>query len=347
MARSFNDGLTKDDIAQTQGGGWQQPPPQGAHTGNGWEAPMAYANANVGAGAYAPNAYASSGSASGISNVPYGAAYGQGGIPRGGEASSSSDGGFGGGFGAPLSPRSLATAGLGMYGGKFLNDGATFVSSNYAKYLSTASMRAYFDVTESYVFHKLRLVMCPFLHKGSWARLPESVAGGTGYKPPRNDINAPDLYIPLMAFWTYVLVASIRDMFTGARGTFTPETLATTVWWSSLLWGFESAFIWVSLRSVSSANHIISAPMLDLVSYVGYTFVYAALGLMMKAMSSMMFYSFLAWCMLCNAVFIAKTLKRIVFSESRHTGYSSSTKHNYVLLLVAVMQAPIHLWLAR
>jgi hypothetical protein len=41
-----------------------------------------------------------------------------------------------------------------------------------------------------------------------WARIPEQVAGGLTFKPPRNDINAPDLYIPLMGFWSYVLAAS-------------------------------------------------------------------------------------------------------------------------------------------
>jgi len=331
-------------LCASQGGGWQQPPP--AQPAQGWEQQNANGYANGYAGNMVPQpAYGAPPAPPGM--PPGSMPYGQGQEPRGGDASSSAGGGFGGSFGAPMSPRSLATAGLGVYGGKFLNDGASFVSSNYAKYLSTASMRAYFDVTESYVFHKLRLVMCPFLHKGSWARLPESVAGGTGYKPPRNDINAPDLYIPLMAFWTYVLVASIRDVFTGAHGTFTPETLATTVWWSSLFWGLESVFLWVCLRSVSSANHVISAPMLDIVSYVGYTFVYASLGMMMKTASSMILYSFLTWCMLCNAVFIAKTFKRIVFSEARQSGYSSSTKHNYVLLLAAVIQAPIHMWLAR
>ena len=31
--------------------------------------------------------------------------------------------------------------------------------------------------------------------------------GGGGLAPPREDANAPDLYIPAMAFVTYVLVA--------------------------------------------------------------------------------------------------------------------------------------------
>jgi len=264
--------------------------------------------------------------------------------PRGyGDASSS-----GAGFGAPMSPRSLAAAGLGVYGGKFLNDGASFVSSNYAKYFSTASMRAYFDVTESYVFHKMRLLLCPFLHKGSWARLPESVAGGTAYKPPRNDINAPDLYIPLMAFCTYVLTASIREIFSSARGKFTPEALATHGWWSGLLWAGESTFIWIALRSASSANHIVSAPILDIAAYVGYTFTYASLTVMSKFLgSSLAFWIFLCWSSLCNAVFIAKTLKKIIFSESRHGGYSQSMSHNYVLLAVVVAQPFVHFWLCR
>lgn len=273
--------------------------------------------------------------------------------PANGDAHASSSGGFsgGGGFGVPLSPRSLATAGLGAYGGKFLNDGASFVSSNYAKYFSTASTRSYFDVTESYVYHKLRLVLCPFLHKGSWARLPESVAGGTAYKPPRNDINAPDLYIPLMSFWTYVLLASIREVFSSDSGSFTPDTLAAHAWWSALLWGGESAFIWVALRSASSASRVVSAPMLDVFSYVGYTFTYSSLLVAMKTLNkTYVTWFFLAWGILCNGVFMAKTLKRIIFSEARQGGYAhgggASSSHNYVLLLIVVMQLPIHVWLS-
>lgn len=29
------------------------------------------------------------------------------------------------------------------------------------------------------------------------------------YKPPRQDVNSPDLYIPLSALWTYVILVSI------------------------------------------------------------------------------------------------------------------------------------------
>lgn len=332
--------------AQGAHGGWQQPPTQ---DGGGWGAPTNAPGAQANAYAAQPAYAAQQGGQGGWNAMPSAPAPISTGAPRGfGDASSSARGAGGGGFGQPMSPRSLAAAGLGMYGGKFLNDGASFVSSNYAKYFSTASMRAYFDVTESYVFHKLRLLLCPFLHKGSWARLPESVAGGTAYKPPRNDINAPDLYIPLMAFWTYVLTASIREVFSSKSGAFTPEALATHAWWSGLLWSVESAFIWIALRTASTSNHIVSAPMLDIAAYVGYSFVYGSVTLMSKFSSgSLIYWLFLSWSAVCNAVFMAKTLKKIIFSESRHGGYSHSMSHNYVLLCVVIVQFPIHFWLSR
>jgi len=43
--------------------------------------------------------------------------------------------------------------------------------------------------------------------KGHWTRITEPVGGRLSYKPPVQDINAPDLYIPLMAFGTYIVIA--------------------------------------------------------------------------------------------------------------------------------------------
>lgn len=37
--------------------------------------------------------------------------------------------------------------------------------------------------------------------------MTEPVGGRLAYKPPVHDINAPDLYIPLMAFGTYVVLS--------------------------------------------------------------------------------------------------------------------------------------------
>lgn len=45
--------------------------------------------------------------------------------------------------------------------------------------------------------------------QGHWTRISEPVGGRLSYKPPIYDINAPDLYIPFMAFGTYVVLAGL------------------------------------------------------------------------------------------------------------------------------------------
>ena len=44
------------------------------------------------------------------------------------------------------------------------------------------------------------------------------IAGGHPFKPPQQDVNAPDLYIPLMALCTYCILGSIA-MVSTARWT--------------------------------------------------------------------------------------------------------------------------------
>lgn len=43
--------------------------------------------------------------------------------------------------------------------------------------------------------------------QGHWTRITEPVGGRLSYKAPIFDINAPDLYIPFMAFGTYIILA--------------------------------------------------------------------------------------------------------------------------------------------
>lgn len=52
------------------------------------------------------------------------------------------------------------------------------------------------------------------------------MSGGQKYRPPREDPNAPDLYLPVMAAWTYVLLACVMA---AGQGKFTPEVLSTRV----------------------------------------------------------------------------------------------------------------------
>uniref|UniRef100_A0A6N2KRG7 Uncharacterized protein n=1 Tax=Salix viminalis TaxID=40686 RepID=A0A6N2KRG7_SALVM len=53
---------------------------------------------------------------------------------------------------------------------------------------------------------------------GHWTRITEPVGGRLSYEPPINDINAPDLYIPCMAFATYLVLAGISLGLSGKLG---------------------------------------------------------------------------------------------------------------------------------
>jgi hypothetical protein len=73
---------------------------------------------------------------------------------------------------------------------------AVLLMLQFTRYLPLQLIKTSFDVTNSYVLRKLRLVLFPWRHK-PWARTRRSGdAGGDGWMPPRDDINAPDLYIP-------------------------------------------------------------------------------------------------------------------------------------------------------
>ena len=62
-------------------------------------------------------------------------------------------------------------------------------------------LKHHFNVSNSYVLHKLRLVLFPWRHR-PWSRKmlrttgADAGAQAEGYMPPRDDINSPDLYIP-------------------------------------------------------------------------------------------------------------------------------------------------------
>jgi hypothetical protein len=54
------------------------------------------------------------------------------------------------------------------------------------------------------------------------------IAGGQRYRPPSVDVNAPDLFIPLMGLWSYALMSCIVLAF---KHTFKPELMSGTVSW--------------------------------------------------------------------------------------------------------------------
>ncbi|KAL4277247.1 hypothetical protein AHAS_Ahas20G0288100 [Arachis hypogaea] len=157
----------------------------------------------------------------------------------------------------------LIRGGLGAYGGKILGSSSEYVQSNISRYFSDPQY--YFQVNDHYVKNKLKVVLFPFLHRGHWTRITEPVGGRLSYKPPIYDINAPDLYIPLMAFGTYVVLAGLS---LGLHGKFSPEALNLLFIKGLLGWFMQASLLKVTLLSLGSGE----APLLDIIAYAGYTF---------------------------------------------------------------------------
>ncbi|KAJ7557478.1 hypothetical protein O6H91_05G128100 [Diphasiastrum complanatum] len=228
-------------------------------------------------------------------------------------------------------------SGLGAYGEKIFGTGREYVQSNISRYFSGNDVQYYFQVNHQYVKNKIRVILFPFLHKGHWTRIAEQVAGGLTYKPPRYDINAPDLYIPFMAFGTYVVLCGYA---LGLLGRFSPEDMSLKFTKALLGWAAEVLLLRCSLYAMGSAD----APILDVVSYSGYSFVGICMSVLARMIWSYSFYIVMPWTSLCMAVFLVKTLKRMLYAESRSYDRDSS-RHHYILLFIAVAQFPLFFWL--
>uniref|UniRef100_A0A0D3BWX1 Uncharacterized protein n=1 Tax=Brassica oleracea var. oleracea TaxID=109376 RepID=A0A0D3BWX1_BRAOL len=234
---------------------------------------------------------------------------------------------FGNAFSGPGS--GLIRSGLGAYGEKIFGSSSEYVQCNITRYFSDPQY--YFQVNDQYVRNKLKIVLLPFLHR---ARISEPVGGRLSYKPPIYDINAPDLYIPLMAFGTYLVLAGFS---LGLYGKFSPEALNWLFVKGMVGWFFQVMLLKMTLFSLASGE----APLLDIVAYAFMGLCLAVLG---KIMWGYSYYVLIPWTCLCTGVFLVKTMKRVLFAEAR--SYDSS-RHHYLLIFVALAQFPLLIWLGN
>ncbi|KAJ1435434.1 Yif1 family [Sesbania bispinosa] len=209
---------------------------------------------------------------------------------------------FGNAFNVAGASSGLIRGGLSAYGEKILGSSSEYVQSN-----------------------------------GHWTRITEPVGGRLSYKPPIYDINAPDLYIPLMAFGTYVVLAGISF---GLRGKFSPEALNWLFIKGLVGWFMQTALLKVTLLSLGSGE----APLLDIIAYAGYTFPGMCLAVLGRIIGGYSYYILMPWTCLCMGIFLVKTMKRVLFAEVRT--YDSS-KHHYLLLFIALAQFPLFTWLGN
>ena len=252
-----------------------------------------------------------------------------------------------------------------------------------------SALKYYFHVNNRYVVAKLRVLLLPFMHSnwkrervdasmmsgggaggGAASNSPIMVGvGGSGddgvvYRAPRDDINAPDLYIPTMAFVTFIMVMGYA---LGTAGQFHPEVLGLTASRSLILLFFEVVGLKAGLYLISVGPAGLVAPsILDLVAYASYKYIHCILMILVGLLlGSVCFYSSILLLGATAALFMMRTMKRVCTptgssgiggdpsSPSMHGGFSNSNygqgKHrrNYFLLFIGAMQIVFSWFLVR
>jgi hypothetical protein len=224
------------------------------------------------------------------------------------------------------------------YGQALADQGTEYVHKNIGKYVSSSKLKYYFAVDTSYVGKKLGLLVFPFAHT-DWSlryNKEEPVA-------PRYDVNAPDLYIPVMAFVTYILLAGV---VLGTQSRFSPEHLGLTA---------STAIVWmiielvVLLFTMYVLNVSTDLKYLDLLAYCGYKYVGMIVVLLGGlAFQSTGYYVTLLWMTLSIAFFLVRSLKLAIMPHSDPASFERGNKRRlYILLLIAVIQPLLMWWLTR
>ncbi|KAK8850544.1 hypothetical protein IAR55_004462 [Kwoniella newhampshirensis] len=232
----------------------------------------------------------------------------------------------GGGFGA-WGGMNDATAQMGVQFGKSaVAAGQDYVEKNFTRYLPLQLIKVSFSVTNSYVFNKLRLILFPWRHK-PWSRqVRRSAENGAmeGWQAPRDDINAPDLYIPTMALVTYTLLSALAS---GLQSRFHPEVLGVSL--SKAL-----AVVIIEFCAIKLGCYLLDvrgggASGVELIGYGGYKFVgiivtilVGLLGLGRMATIGVFVYTFGA-----NAFFLLRSLKYVLLPDASVSSSVTTLSH--------------------
>ena len=201
-------------------------------------------------------------------------------------------------------------------------------------------LRVYFAVSHGSVAAKLRAVLFPFAKRHWRRKRAEELDGGDpraaalhGHGLPVHDENAPDGYVPLVAFVTFALVAGYVR---GSRGTFTPEVLASIFSWCAGLQMLEIALYSLGLYLLGAHN----VPVLDVACFTGYKYVALSINAIAHFFGGeKAYYAALFWTGLSASYFMLKTMAQAVPAELE----SSAARREIVVLVFGVLQG-LSIW---
>lgn len=212
----------------------------------------------------------------------------------------------------------------------------------------SSSLSHYFQVTTAYVLRKLQIVLLPFFNKNNWQRIPDTQSQGGGpasFLPPKDDVNSPDLYIPLMGLVTYILIWNIQK---GLQGSFNPENLYYKLSSTLAFVALDLVILKLGLYLLVNTNSPTST-LVELICYVGYKFV--PLTLVLFSPSKPLYVSMLAkvYLFIAFGVFLLRSVKFNLFinanNDMANIKKSTVKKCNYFLFVYGFFWQSILMWL--
>lgn len=239
------------------------------------------------------------------------------------------------------------------------------VENNVARYAPGAlsflqSLRYYFDINQSYVYYKLKKLLFPFVSK-TWSRISINDQSNPHYNrhpgmpwaPPLFDENAPDLYIPVISFITYILVCGLLK---GTQMQFTPEVLVNTSSSGILISLFEILIV----KGIMYALAMDGASLLDLLAFTGYKYVGITINTLIGlAMGSSLYYLSLLYTGCCMVYFFVNTLTHVVdggringnntnpLANSSTVSATVRSQRRNAVVLVGFLQMVLMWWLGQ
>ncbi|KAL0585711.1 hypothetical protein ABG067_004635 [Albugo candida] len=180
-------------------------------------------------------------------------------------------------------------------------------------------LKHYFTVDNNYI------LLFPFWHK-NWRRIGDTTDPNQNkYAPPINDINAPDLYIPLMGFLTYILIVGYTK---GASNH--PDVIGADASYCLVMQLIEVAILASFLYLLNS-----SVSFLDLIAFSGYKYTSLVIDtICYQLFGSLAYYGSLIYTGIALSYFTLNCMKGSVpepISEKR-------SFRNYVLFGVSCLQ---------
>ncbi|ETL86869.1 hypothetical protein, variant 1 [Phytophthora nicotianae] len=210
----------------------------------------------------------------------------------------------------------FAAGGSNPMAGLAMNSAQDFLQKQSEMYLPGAygiwgSLKYYFTVNNSYVKSRLKILLLPFRHK-NWRRIgngEQDESKPMQYAPPTRDSNAPDLYIPLMGFLTYILLVGYSK---GTSNQFSPDVITKDASYCLVMQMIEIGVLAACLYVLNS-----SISFLDLVSFSGYKYIPLVINaVVFQLLGSIAYYVFLLYTGVAVSYFTLNCMKGSVAEPS-------------------------------